>query len=106
MPSPWSTQAHCTNSPQGEGRGKAPPCCRVPEAPPEDAMAERKPFLLRLDPATHEAMQVWADSELRSLNAQIEYLLRRALREAGRLPSAEKGAIGPGGRTGAGGTDK
>ena len=51
-------------------------------------MAERKPFLLRLDPATHEALQRWADSELRSLNAQIEFLLRRALSDAGRLPSA------------------
>jgi hypothetical protein len=49
-------------------------------------MAQRKPFLLRLDPATHEAMQRWADADLRSLNAQIEFLLRRALREAGRMP--------------------
>ncbi len=50
-------------------------------------MAQRKPFLLRLDPATHEALQRWADSELRSLNAQIEFLLRRSLQEAGRMPS-------------------
>jgi hypothetical protein len=49
-------------------------------------MTERKPFLLRLSPETHEALQKWADSELRSLNAQIEFLLRRALQEAGRLP--------------------
>ncbi len=49
-------------------------------------MAERKPFLLRLDPATHQALQRWADSELRSLNAQIEFLLRDTLRRAGRLP--------------------
>lgn len=55
-------------------------------------MAQRKPFLLRLDPATHEALQVWADSELRSINGQIEYLLRKALREAGRLPSPESGS--------------
>ena len=48
-------------------------------------MAQRKPFLLRLDPATHAALQRWADSELRSLNAQIEFLLRDALRLAGRL---------------------
>jgi len=47
-------------------------------------MAERKPFLLRLDLATHDALQRWAAVELRSLNAQIEYLLRRALQEAGR----------------------
>jgi hypothetical protein len=52
-------------------------------------MAQKKPFLLRLDPATHEALQAWADSELRSINGQIEYLLRKALREAGRLPSSE-----------------
>ena len=51
-------------------------------------MAERKTFLLRLDPATHEALQRWADDELRSLNAQIEFLLRRELIEAGRLPNA------------------
>jgi hypothetical protein len=54
-------------------------------------MVQRKPFLLRLDPATHEALQVWADSELRSINGQIEYLLRKALREAGRLPSPPGG---------------
>jgi hypothetical protein len=49
-------------------------------------MAPRKTFLLRLDPATHEALQRWADAELRSLNAQIEFLLRRALQKAGRAP--------------------
>lgn len=47
-------------------------------------MAERKPFLLRLDPATYTAMQRWAGDELRSLNAQIEFVLRRALQDAGR----------------------
>ena len=46
----------------------------------------RKPFLLRLDPTTFEALQIWAGDELRSLNAQIEFVLRRALREAGRAP--------------------
>ncbi len=51
----------------------------------------RKPFLLRLDPATHEAVQRWADAEMRSVNAQIEFLLRRALMEAGRMhPAGEK----------------
>ena len=50
-------------------------------------MAERKAFLVRLDPALHEALQRWADADLRSLNAQIEFLLRRALREANRMPS-------------------
>ena len=52
-------------------------------------MAQKKPFLLRLDPATHEAMQRWANSELRSLNAQIEFVRRRALQETGRLPRKE-----------------
>lgn len=52
-------------------------------------MAQRKAFLLRLDPATHEALQRWADSDLRSLNAQIEFLLRRALKDAGRLNVTE-----------------
>jgi hypothetical protein len=48
-------------------------------------MAERKPFLLRLDPATHVALERWSADELRSVNSQIEYLLRRALQEAGRV---------------------
>jgi len=59
-------------------------------------MAQRKPFLLRLDPATHEALQHWADAELRSLNAQIEFLLRRALQETGRLPAALQPNAGEG----------
>jgi hypothetical protein len=49
-------------------------------------VAERRPFLLRLDPRTLDALQHWAADDLRSLNAQIEFLLRRALQEAGRLP--------------------
>ena len=48
-------------------------------------MADRKPFLLRMDPAVHEALERWARDDLRSLNAQIEFLLRRALRDSGRL---------------------
>ena len=50
-------------------------------------MAERKTFLVRLDPALHEALQRWADADLRSLNAQIEFLLRRALLDADRMPN-------------------
>jgi hypothetical protein len=50
-------------------------------------VAERKAFLVRLDPQIHEALQRWADAELRSVNAQIEFLLRGALRDSGRLPS-------------------
>ena len=49
-------------------------------------MADRKPFLLRLDPAVLEALQRWAATDLRSLNAQIEYVLRSALADAGRAP--------------------
>ena len=51
-------------------------------------MAQKKPFLLRLDPSIHEAMQRWADGELRSLNSQIEFVLRQALADAGRLKKA------------------
>ncbi len=49
-------------------------------------MAERKPFLLRVDPAVLAALQRWAADDLRSLNGQIEFVLRRALEERGRLP--------------------
>jgi hypothetical protein len=52
-------------------------------------MAERKAFLLRVDPRLLEALQRWANDDLRSLNGQIEFLLRRALREAGRAPVGE-----------------
>ncbi|NBM16587.1 hypothetical protein [Streptomyces sp. GC420] len=63
-------------------------------APPEPARApeprrgpqQRKQVLLRLDPQVYEALARWAGEELRSANAQIEFLLRRALSEAGRLP--------------------
>ena len=55
-------------------------------------MAERKTFLVRLDPAVHDGLQRWADDELRSVNAQIEFLLRRALRDAGRLPAPSDAA--------------
>ena len=54
-------------------------------------MSERKNILLRLDPAVHDALARWASDELRSTNAQIEFLLRRALSDAGRLP----GRVGP-----------
>ena len=50
-------------------------------------MSERKGVLLRLDPAVHDALARWAGDELRSTNAQIEFLLRRALSDAGRMPS-------------------
>lgn len=57
-------------------------------------MAARKPFLLRLDPAVHDALQRWAADELRSVNAQIEFLLRRELLRAGRLKSVDKDRSG------------
>ena len=47
-------------------------------------MAERKAFLLRMDPAVLDAVQRWANDDLRSLNGQIEFLLRRVLKESGR----------------------
>lgn len=53
-------------------------------------MAERKAFLLRVDPALLDALQRWAGDDLRSLNAQIEFVLRRALQQVGRLPAGKK----------------
>lgn len=47
-------------------------------------MAARRSFLLRVDPALLDDVQRWANDDLRSLNGQIEFLLRRALRESGR----------------------
>ena len=48
-------------------------------------MPDRKSFLLRADAGILEAMQRWANDDLRSLNAQVEFVLREALRKAGRL---------------------
>jgi hypothetical protein len=48
-------------------------------------VAEKKAFLLRIDPELHEALQRWAADELRSVNAQVEFVLRRALADTGRL---------------------
>jgi hypothetical protein len=59
-------------------------------------MSERKSLLLRLDPAVHDALARWAADELRSANAQIEFLLRRALADAGRLPGNAAKMRGPG----------
>ena len=50
-------------------------------------MAEKKKFLLRIDGNVHAALEKWAADELRSINAQIEYLLTDALKKAGRLAS-------------------
>jgi hypothetical protein len=51
-------------------------------------VADRKPFLLRIDREVLDALQRWGDDELRSVNGQIEFVLRRALQEAGRLKPA------------------
>jgi hypothetical protein len=70
-------------------------------------MAERKPFLLRLDADLLGALQAWAADDLRSVNGQVEFLLRRALRDAGRLPrdraSVATNEGGTGARRGPGG---
>ena len=53
-------------------------------------MAERKPFLLRIDRDVIDALQRWADDDLRSLNGQIEFLLRKALKDAKRIGEDEE----------------
>jgi len=68
-------------------------------------VSERKGVLLRLDPAVHDALARWAADELRSTNAQIEFLLRRTLAEAGRLPSQAGPMRRPGRPRGAGDGD-
>ena len=55
-------------------------------------MAERKRILLRIEPALYDALARWAGDDLRSVNAQIEYLLADALRRAGRAPRRETAA--------------
>ena len=88
-------------TPAGRGTDGAPPSSGEPAPPtPHDpadgrtrgarpARAARKQVLLRLDPAVHDAVAHWAADDLRSVNAQIEYALRDALRRAGRLKSPE-----------------
>ena len=60
-------------------------------------MAERKPFLLRIDREVLDALQRWANDDLRSLNGQIEFVLRRVLQDSGRLKTGD--ARPPGGNT-------
>lgn len=55
---------------------------------------KRKNFLLRVEPELHAALNRWAADELRSINAQIEFILRRALQQAGRYPPAEEETAG------------
>jgi hypothetical protein len=49
-------------------------------------VTDRRQVLLRIDPAVHDALMRWANDEFRSVNAQVEMLLRRALADAGRMP--------------------
>lgn len=65
-------------------------------------MAEKKSFLIRMDAELLEALRRWADDDLRSLNGQIEYVLRSALNGAGRSPSSNRKRP-PGGKQGANG---
>jgi hypothetical protein len=63
-------------------------------------MTDRRAFLLRVDPELLDAVQRWANDELRSLNAQIEFLLRRAVQDAGRVrpaPETKRGRRGDSG---------
>jgi hypothetical protein len=59
-------------------------------------MSERKSFLLRIDKRLHDAVRRWADDDLRSMNAQVEFLLLRALSDAGRLPEPRQKKQPPG----------
>jgi hypothetical protein len=61
-------------------------------------MAERKPFLLRIDRDVLDALQRWADDDLRSLNGQIEFVLRRALEETSRTRGTPPASGGRGAR--------
>jgi hypothetical protein len=58
-------------------------------------MAERKAFLLRIDPKLLDVVQRWANDDLRSLNAQIEFLLRRAVRDSGRAAGPSPASPAP-----------
>lgn len=55
---------------------------------------EKKQVLLRIDPKLHELLQIWAKDEFRSVNSHIEYVLRDAMKRAGRLPKSEDKKIG------------
>lgn len=57
---------------------------------PPRASRERKSMLLRLDPAVHEALARWAAEDLRSTNAHVEWLLRRAVEQAGRMGKGDR----------------
>ena len=54
-------------------------------------MKKREAFLIRVDPEVLDALRRWARDDLRSINAQVEFILRRALMSEGRLPKGKKG---------------
>lgn len=66
------------------------------EEEPAPTGRDRKAVLLRLDPAVHAALARWAADDVRSVNGQLEFLLRRALADAGRLPRGLREPRGPG----------
>jgi len=53
-------------------------------------VSEKKKFLLRLDAALYDSLEKWAADEMRSINAQMEYVLKEAVRKAGRLRGAQE----------------
>jgi hypothetical protein len=59
-------------------------------------VTERKALLVRMDPGVHEALERWARDELRSVNAQIEFLLKESARKAGRWRPKEAASVPPG----------
>lgn len=63
-----------------------------PRHPPNTPMSEKKKFLLRIDNTLYNALEKWASDDLRSINAQIEFILTNALRTSGR--TAKKSADG------------
>jgi len=85
-PAPGETPEDGEAPSSGSGVPSGEPPEKAPAGPPATRRAERKSVLLRLDPAVHDALARWASDDLRSVNAQMEMLLRRALSEAGRLP--------------------
>ncbi len=82
-----------TARPEDPERPGRPDGSARPARPPRPT---RKQVLLRLDPAIHDAVARWAADDLRSVNAQIDLLLRRALKDAGRLPRDAAPARRPG----------
>ena len=56
-------------------------------------MSRKKSFPLRINEETWEALRRWSDEELRSVNGQVEYVIREALRKAGRLPRSGGGDV-------------